>query len=153
MGFSPAGGNISGAGDIAFSNPQDNQVLTYDSTTQKWRNENSAAGSAASGVSFTPGTSDLSATNVQTAIIELDTEKAPFNHGHDAADISTGSLEIDRLPLGSVIVVDKAKAFYGAAGSWPSSRPTTRTDIVVIWKGDTDPGVIALAGDEWKVTA
>lgn len=40
MGFSPTGGNISGADDVAISNAADNQVLTYDGTVQLWRNEN-----------------------------------------------------------------------------------------------------------------
>lgn len=38
MGFSPAGGNISGADDVALSGPVNNQVLTYDTSVQKWRN-------------------------------------------------------------------------------------------------------------------
>lgn len=45
MGFSPTGGAISGADDVAISNAADNQVLTYDSTTQLWRNENATGGS------------------------------------------------------------------------------------------------------------
>jgi hypothetical protein len=57
------------------------------------------------------------------------------------------SVTIADLPPGGMIVVDKAKAFYGAAGVWPSSRPTSRTDICVLWLGDTDPGTIAIAGD------
>jgi len=44
MGFSPAGGSISGADDVAISNAADNQVLTYDSSTQLWRNEAVASG-------------------------------------------------------------------------------------------------------------
>lgn len=48
MGFSPAGGTISGADDVAISNAADNQVLTYDSGTQLWRNENSSGGSGGS---------------------------------------------------------------------------------------------------------
>lgn len=44
MGFSPAGGSISGADDVSFSNPQDNQVLTYDSMTQLWRNGDAQSG-------------------------------------------------------------------------------------------------------------
>ena len=154
MGFNPAGGAISGATDVALNNPANGQVLTYNGTVAKWANAPSTNGGSASGVSFTPGVgSDLTSTNVQAAITELDNDKAPVNHTHDTADISSGQLSIERLPLGSVILVDKAKSVYGTAGSWPASRPTARTDIVVIWKGDTDPGSIAIAGDEWKVTA
>lgn len=39
MSFSPSGGNISGADDVALSNPQDEQVLTYNSGTAKWTNQ------------------------------------------------------------------------------------------------------------------
>lgn len=51
-------------------------------------------------------------------------------------------------PVGDVIAVVKAVAqSWGtvshAAGSWPASRPTTRTDVLVVWIGDTDPGAIA----------
>lgn len=65
-----------------------------------------------------------------------------------AESITTGQLAVDRLPIGAPLTVDKAKAFYGAAGSWPTSRPTARTDICIEWLGDTDPGNIAIAGDK-----
>jgi len=45
MGFSPTGGNISGADDVAISNPVSSQVLAYDATTQLWKNANSTGGS------------------------------------------------------------------------------------------------------------
>jgi hypothetical protein len=41
MGFSAGGGsgsNIASAGDVVFSNTANNQVLTYDSSLQKWKN-------------------------------------------------------------------------------------------------------------------
>lgn len=38
MGFSPNGGNLSGAGDVALSSPSNAQALTFDSAVQKWRN-------------------------------------------------------------------------------------------------------------------
>ena len=44
MGFNPAGGAISGATDVALSNPANNQVLTYNSGVAKWQNQNAAAG-------------------------------------------------------------------------------------------------------------
>ncbi len=39
MSFSPVGGNISGADDVALNNPQDNQVLGYNATLSKWENK------------------------------------------------------------------------------------------------------------------
>lgn len=40
MSFNPGGGGgISAASDIAFSNPAQNDTLTFDSAVQKWRNQ------------------------------------------------------------------------------------------------------------------
>lgn len=155
MSFNPAGGALSGATDVAMSNPTNGQVLTYDGSIAKWENAPAVGGSgSAASVTYVPEVGgDIASTNVQAAITELDSDKSPVNHTHATSAVTSGEFSIERLSIGSVIVVDKAKAFYGAAGSWPTTRPTNRTDIVVIWKGDTDPGVIALAGDEWKVTA
>lgn len=157
MSFNPGGGGgISGASDVALSTPQNSQVLTYDSSVAKWKNQNSAGGSsAATAITFAPDANgDLVATNVQAALVELDVEKAPLSHGHNASDVNSGTLSIERMPQGATITIDKAKATFGsAAGAWPTSRPSARIDIVFVWKGDTDPGTIALAGDEWKVTA
>lgn len=47
MSFNPGGGGgISGATDVFLSNPQDDQVLTYNSTSTKWQNQTFAAGSS-----------------------------------------------------------------------------------------------------------
>jgi hypothetical protein len=43
-------------------------------------------------------------------------------------------LSIEIAPAGSSFYVDKVRE----GGTWPA-RPTARTDITVIWKGDTDP--------------
>ncbi len=39
MSFNPATSGVSGAADVAISTKQDNQVLTYDSAIDKWRNQ------------------------------------------------------------------------------------------------------------------
>lgn len=89
--------------------------------------------------------------------VELDTFKIKVGNGSTAWNslaYASGSSEeslvdvgLEDLPPGSVIVIDKAKTDYGAAGVWPANRPTSRTDICCIWLGDTDPGVVAIAGD------
>ena len=38
MGFNPASGGISGAADVAFSSPQNSQLLSYSTSTAKWAN-------------------------------------------------------------------------------------------------------------------
>lgn len=45
MGFNPAGGAISGATDVALSNPQNSQFLRYDTSVAKWRNQSFSGGS------------------------------------------------------------------------------------------------------------
>jgi len=43
MGFNPGGsGGIAGASDVALSGVQDNEVLTYDSASSKWQNDESS---------------------------------------------------------------------------------------------------------------
>jgi len=81
--------------------------------------------------------------------------KASTTHTHSATDITSGVMNIERVVLGATVVVDYYKSSYGAANSWPSSRPTNRTDITIIAKG---PGALdgtqpplswMLDGDEW----
>lgn len=96
MGFNPAGGAISGATDVALSNPANNQVLTYNSGVAKWQNQTAAAG---------------------------------------------GNVTIAQLPAGSVIHVLESGGSY--------TRPTSRTDVRVIFIGTTDPGSTALSDDLW----
>lgn len=43
MGFNPAGGALSGASDVALSNPANNQAMGYDTGIQKWQNKSSSA--------------------------------------------------------------------------------------------------------------
>jgi len=92
MGFSPNGGGISGANDVALSGPANNQVLTFDSVTQLWKNATPAAGSVPS---------------------------------------------YANLPAGTTLTVVKS------GSTWPA-RPTSRTDIIVQWKGpDPSPSIVA----------
>lgn len=64
----------------------------------------------------------------------------------------TEFFSIALLPPGSTIKVIKADDVYGAAGSWPATRPTSRTDIYVDYEGDTDPASISLQWDSWILT-
>lgn len=60
--------------------------------------------------------------------------KAPLSHSHDASALNAGTLNYDRLPAGTTLTVAKS------GGTWPS-RPTSRTDIIVQWKG-ADPSPV-----------
>ncbi len=48
MGFggSGGGGSLSGSSDVALNTPANNQILTYDSSTSKWKNATGGAGTA-----------------------------------------------------------------------------------------------------------
>jgi hypothetical protein len=56
------------------------------------------AATSASDVAFIPAGS-IAATNVQAALAEVDSEKAPLSHTHNASDINAGTLGIARIPV------------------------------------------------------
>lgn len=62
--------------------------------------------------------------------------KANTTHTHAAADVTSGTFVYDLLPASVTITVAKS------AGVWPA-RPTSRSDIVVQWKGpDPSPAIV-----------
>lgn len=75
--------------------------------------------------------------------------KAASSHTHAASAITSGTIDYARLPAGTELVADKVK---NGGVSYPA-RPTARTDITVVWVGNTDPGGAALNGDRWVKTA
>lgn len=94
-------------------------------------------------------------THAISDITNLTTElsgKASLEHQHAASEISSGQLDVQRIYGGAFLVVDKAEALYGAAGSWPASRPSVPTYVKVFWMGDTDPGALAASRDIWYQT-
>lgn len=107
--------------------------------------------------SGTLATSQVTGLDASLSGLQTDIDaKADVVHTHDAADIdssSGGRLSLVTMWVGASVFVDKATADYGAAGSWPSARPTTRTDVKVIWMGDTDPGSIVFDRDIWYQTS
>lgn len=55
----------------------------------------------------------------------------------DASALTTGLLGIDRLPAGSTLTVAKS------GSTWPA-RPTSRSDVIVQWKGaDPSPPIVS----------
>lgn len=72
-----------------------------------------------------------------TELTDIPTEFNPAPHEHDADDIVTGTLSIARSPAGIVGFVVKSGSSWGA-------RPTSRTDILVIWVGpDPSPPIVS----------
>lgn len=106
-----------------------------------------------SGISGTGAVSSVGDGVTQlTGAVNLSGMFALESHQHDAGAITTGLLGIARASAGSVVAVVKALGMFGAtAGNWPTARPTTRTDIIIDWQGNTDPGNRALANDRWKI--
>ena len=86
------------AGTDAESSP-DIRPDDYDGTTNQkvWVRQQT---SSAAGTSFTPA-GDIAATDVQSAIEELDSEKAASSHTHAASDITSGLVDTARLATGT----------------------------------------------------
>jgi hypothetical protein len=86
--------------------------------------------------------------NGQIGIVSLTAANvgaAATSHAHSASDVTSGTLSTSRLPTipvslapaGTNITVDKS------GGTWPA-RPTSRTDIIVRWRGaDPSPAIVA----------
>lgn len=79
---------------------------------------------------------------------DFDTQWADPTDQTNADNLTSGTVDLERLPPGSTVIVDKARDDYGAAGEWPNARPSARPDLRFIYVGDTDPGTsITLAAD------
>lgn len=102
---------------------------------------------AGTNVTVTPGAGNSVTVAVPTAPshthAQYALESSPDTLQQQIDDLSStvsGSITYNSLPIGSLVVVDKAKTEPGHdAGNWPTIRPTSRTDLTVMWKGDTDP--------------
>jgi len=81
-------------------------------------------------------TGDLGGTATSPTVPGL-SGKASTTHTHVAGDVTSGTFVYDLLPAGTTLTVAKA------AGVWPA-RPTSRSDIVVQWKGpDPSPSIVS----------
>lgn len=101
------------------------------------------------------GKAALSHTHPISEITSLTTElsnKSDIAHTHSTNDIISGQLDVNRIYGGGVLFIDKSEALYGAAGSWPSARPSLPAYVKVIWMGDTDPGPLSANRDVWYQT-
>lgn len=112
MGFSPAGGDISGADDVALSNPANNQVLTYDGTIAKWKN--AAASATPRGSQAFTYSGNIS---VGTGIMPL------YNDSGVNRTITSVRASVGTAPTGSSAIID---INVGGTTIFPtqSQRPT-----------------------------
>lgn len=86
-----------------------------------------------------------------TNLLEAATKGYVDNHVPPAVPATnlTGTISLERIPAGSRITVTKTTSY--------PARPTARTDITIVWKGNTAPtfgGSGAVADvDEWLDTS
>lgn len=100
-------------------------------------------GGGSGGASNVSGLSDVTLSNpANTQVLSYDSSVAKWKNANAG---SGSSPTLANIPAGSNITVDYSGSAYPA-------RPTARTDIVVIWRGPTQPPAM-LNGDEWKVTS
>lgn len=95
-----------------------------------------------------PGAVDDFAASSPARLGDLDASGRDHDQRHDdteAAIIAMQtrilSLSIEDLPAGSVVNVLEVGGAY--------TRPTSRSDICVIFTGSANPASVALAGDKW----
>jgi hypothetical protein len=81
-------------------------------------------------------TGDLGGTAASPTVPGL-SGKANSSHTHAASDIISGTVSYALMPASTTLTVVKS------AGVWPA-RPTSRSDIVVQWKGpDPSPSIVS----------
>jgi hypothetical protein len=152
MGFSGGSGSssIGSSTDVALSNPSNNQVLTYDGTQAKWKNATPTGGVDTTAVHMA-GAETITGTKTFAVSPSVPT---PTN-ASDAANksyVDGKTVSYATLTAGSLIAVD-----YNTGNAAYPNRPTSRTDIVVRWRGSVAPAVGGNAAvdnvDEWLNTA
>jgi len=89
-------------------------------------------GSGSGGSGSIAGSSDVALSSVQDdQVLGYDSAAAKWQNQNGS------SPNLNNLPAGSTITVQKS------SGSWPS-RPTSRGDIVVMWKGpNPSPSIVS----------
>lgn len=103
--------------------------------------------------SSAPVVPDASFAIAKTASLQTTLDaKAAAIHTHNTTDILDDiPFTTDYMPDGYTLLVVKADDLYGAAGSWPATRPG-RANQYCHFIGDTDPGVLANDYDIWTAT-
>ncbi|HEX8390394.1 MAG TPA: hypothetical protein VF597_03165 [Candidatus Saccharimonadales bacterium] len=119
MSFSPAGGNISGADDVALSNPTTNQLLTFDATTAKWVNGGGTITTTTRGADYTLQLSDAgTAIDVNSATSRIIT--IPLN---STVAFAVGTIiEIAQIGAGQVTVATASGVTLQTASATMKTR-------------------------------
>jgi|GEM_PF-3379887 len=114
---------------LPSSAPSAGQILTASSSTV-------AAWGTAPVTSVAGRTGDVVLTKTDVGLANVD-NTADTAKAFSAIQITSGTLDPARVVVGGVMYTSG------------TTRPTTRTDIMVIFTGATDPGANANAGDMW----
>lgn len=149
MSFNPAGGAVSGATDIAFSNPADEDVITYESSIGKWQNKTNPglinATTTDYGRIILAG--DLGGTAALPTVPGLAT-KAALSHTHTASNVTdltetTQDIIGSTLTAGSNVTVTYNDAagtvtIAAAGGATDLTSSTTGTTVTVVSSSGLD---------------
>ncbi len=124
MAFDGSGSStVNSANDVFISGIANGDVLEYNNGTAKWNNQ-----LLSERVQDIVGAAVVAGTNM--TVTYNDTA------GTVTLDATGGTPTYANLPAGSTVTVSKS-------GTWPA-RPTSRTDIVVQWKGpDPSPSIVS----------
>ncbi|HMQ09059.1 MAG TPA: hypothetical protein PKC04_00175, partial [Candidatus Nanoperiomorbaceae bacterium] len=71
--------------------------------------------------------------------------KASTSHTHAAGDITSGTLVLDRLPVGSSFRVYYDGTSWKYGGNTITARPTSRTDLIMICVNEANSDVPSFA--------
>lgn len=99
MSFNPAEASLSGSNDVFLSNPQNSQVLSYQSGISKWSNS-TMPDAASSTKGLVQLTGDLGGTAASPTVPGL-AGKADTSHTHAAGDVTSGTFAVAQIPTGS----------------------------------------------------
>jgi len=148
MGFSPNGGKISGADDVAISNPTAGQILGYEEVTQTWQNrtisgmgQDTTIPSSAHTTSYTATLSDagtcveIDSSSVATFTIPGSQTLTPYTESFTGADNSSWSNKwaINGSTGSAVITSNQGLLVPPAASPYlssPSATFTTMDDLL-----------------------
>lgn len=146
-----AGGNIATAGDVALSNPVNNDVLTFDQSIGKWKNAPAAAGAVADGsitnvkiAANATINADKLADGTNNKIMTAAERTKLTGVAAGATANSTDAYLLNRV--NHTGVREFAKIVHGADASM--ARPNA---VYVLWEGSVEP-TNWINGDDWNQT-
>ena len=83
FGGSSGSGSISGSSDVVLSGPTNNQVLTYDSSTSKWKNKTLTSVVPTNGVLYSTSPSSRPTTDATIVVIFICSTQPTAMIGND----------------------------------------------------------------------